>query len=66
MNGWVPRLIVAVLTLAGLTACETAHPDQGSGAAAAPAQAGGLSGPQEGSPGNAHNLGTDSSTTNTK
>ncbi len=50
------------LALTALAACGGVRPQQGSGAARAPAQNGGLAGPQEGSPGNAHNIGTDSGT----
>ena len=56
------KLTLAGLMAFGLAACGAVHPDQGSGAASTPAQSGALAGPQEGSPGNAHNLGTDSTT----
>ena len=56
------RLLLAGLMLVGLAACGELHPDHGDGASAVPTTAGGLGGPQEGSPGNATNLGSDTST----
>lgn len=56
------KLTVAGLMVLGLAACGGVHPDRGTGAASTPAQGGGLAGPQEGTPGNARNLGTDATT----
>ena len=53
------RMIVVGFPLAGLAGCGAVQPDRGTGAANAPAVSGGLAGPQEGNPGNAHNIGTD-------
>lgn len=58
------RVLLAGLMLVGLAACGNVHPERGNGAAAVPATSGGLNGPQEGNPGNAHDLGgTPNSTT---
>ena len=57
------KFLLVGLMLVGLAACGGVQPDHGTGVAAAPATAGGLTGPQEGSPGNARNLGSDGSTT---
>jgi len=56
------RLLLAGLMLVGLAACGEVHPNRSGGVSAVPTTAGGLGGPQEGSPGNATNLGSDTST----
>ncbi len=56
------RLLLAGFVLVGLAACGEMHPNQSGGVSAVPTTAGGLGGPQEGSPGNATNLGSDTST----
>lgn len=56
------RLLPVVAMLLGLAGCEAVHPAHGDGAASIPATSGGLSGAQEGSPGNATNVGSDNST----
>lgn len=54
-------LLLAGVSLLGVAACGEVHPDHGSGAADIPATAGGLAGAAEGSPGNAANIGSNSS-----
>lgn len=56
------KLLPVVAMLLGLAGCGAVRSDRGGGAAAIPATDGGLSGPQEGSPGNATNVGSDKST----
>ena len=52
------RVVLALLLVAGLSACSGVHPDHGTSAAAAPATQGGFAGPQEGSPLDSRNLGS--------
>ncbi len=57
------KIVLAGLVLVGLAACGQVHPDRGSAASAVPATQGGGTGPLEGSPGNATNVGSPGSTT---
>jgi len=54
--------LLAGLLLLGLSGCGELHPSHGTGASDVPVTDGGFGGPQEGSPGNATNLGSDAST----
>ena len=60
------KIVLAGLVLVGLAACGQVHPDHGSAASTTPATQGGGTGPQEGSPGNAQNIGSPGSTTLSK
>lgn len=52
------KFLMAGLMLAALAGCGELHPVHNGGASAVPATSGGLTGPQEGSPGNAVNMGS--------
>lgn len=54
--------LLAGLLLLGLSGCGEYHASHGTGASDVAATAGGFGGPQEGSPGNATNLGSNAST----
>lgn len=57
------KLLLIGFMLVGLAGCADYHAKTGGGPSQVPAEAGGGLGPQEGSPGNATNLGGDGSTT---
>ncbi len=61
MTVHVPTMLLAGLLAFCVVGCGVIHPDHGDGAADIPATQGGFAGAAEGSPGNAMNVGSNSS-----